>query len=85
MYCIERRDIPMLNYEVKHYALNKCKGSGVTAPLFLTSALVSDQLYASSALPSGILLTYFVDLVRKQTILTEPPPLVGEVSANFCG
>jgi hypothetical protein len=26
-----------------------------------------------------------VDLVRKQTIPTERPPLVGEVSANFCG
>jgi hypothetical protein len=24
-------------------------------------------------------------LVREQTILTERPPLVGEVSANFCG
>jgi hypothetical protein len=27
----------------------------------------------------------YVDLVRKQTIPTERPPLVGEVSANFCG
>jgi hypothetical protein len=26
-----------------------------------------------------------VALVRKQTIPTERPPLVGEVSANFCG
>jgi hypothetical protein len=24
-------------------------------------------------------------LVREQTIQTEQPPLVGEVSANFCG
>jgi hypothetical protein len=24
-------------------------------------------------------------LVRKQTIPTEPPPLVGEISAKFCG
>jgi hypothetical protein len=24
-------------------------------------------------------------LVRKRTILTDRPPLVGEVSANFCG
>jgi hypothetical protein len=24
-------------------------------------------------------------LVRKQTILTEPPPLVGEVNTNFYG
>jgi hypothetical protein len=26
-----------------------------------------------------------VALVRKQTVQTERPPLVGEVSANFCG
>jgi hypothetical protein len=26
-----------------------------------------------------------VALVGKQTIQTEQPPLVGEVSANFCG
>jgi hypothetical protein len=31
------------------------------------------------------LLTYSVALVRKRTIPTERPPLVGEVSANFCG
>jgi hypothetical protein len=31
------------------------------------------------------LLTYSVPLVRKRTILSERPPLVGEVSANFCG
>jgi hypothetical protein len=27
----------------------------------------------------------FLAVVRKRTILTEQPPLVGEVSANFCG
>jgi hypothetical protein len=32
-----------------------------------------------------IILTYSVALVRKRTIPTEKPPLVGEVSANFCG
>jgi hypothetical protein len=31
------------------------------------------------------LLTCSVALVRKRTIPTERPPLVGEVSANFCG
>jgi hypothetical protein len=30
-------------------------------------------------------LTNSVALVREQTILTERPPIVGEVSANFCG
>jgi hypothetical protein len=29
--------------------------------------------------------TYYVALVRKRTIPTERPLLVGEVSANFCG
>jgi hypothetical protein len=29
--------------------------------------------------------TYSVALVRKRTIPTERPLLVGEVSANFCG
>jgi hypothetical protein len=27
----------------------------------------------------------YMDLVRERTILTEWPPLVGEISANFCG
>jgi hypothetical protein len=31
------------------------------------------------------LLTYSMALLRKRTILTERPSLVGEVSANFCG
>jgi hypothetical protein len=31
------------------------------------------------------LLTYYMALVRKRTIPIERPPLVGEVSANFCG
>jgi hypothetical protein len=31
------------------------------------------------------LITYSVTLVSKRTIPTERPPLVGEVSANFCG
>jgi hypothetical protein len=30
-------------------------------------------------------LTNSVALVRERTIPTERPPLVGEVSANFCG
>jgi hypothetical protein len=30
-------------------------------------------------------ITYSVALVRKRTIPTERPPLLGEVSANFCG
>jgi hypothetical protein len=34
---------------------------------------------------SHISLTNSVALVRERTIPTERPPLVGEVSANFCG
>jgi hypothetical protein len=32
-----------------------------------------------------VVITYSVALVRKRTIPTERPPLVSEVSANFCG
>jgi hypothetical protein len=32
-----------------------------------------------------LLLNYSVALVRKRTIPTERPPLVGEVSVNLCG
>jgi hypothetical protein len=38
-------------------------------------------MFFSMALPY----TYSVALVRKRTIPTERKPLVGEVSANFCG
>jgi hypothetical protein len=31
------------------------------------------------------LVTHSMALVRKRTIPTDRPPLVGEVSANFCG
>jgi hypothetical protein len=36
-------------------------------------------------LPTSKWLTNSVALVRERTITTEWPPLVGEVSANFCG
>jgi hypothetical protein len=36
-------------------------------------------------LTRALILTYYMALVRKRTIPTEQPPLVGEVSANFCG
>jgi hypothetical protein len=39
---------------------------------------VSDQFF-----PGRIITPWL--LVRKRTIPTERPPLVGEVSANFCG
>jgi hypothetical protein len=34
---------------------------------------------------TNIMSVYSVALVRKRTIPSEPPPLVGEVSVNFCG
>jgi hypothetical protein len=51
------------------------------------SVTLSVRLFASLAAPALILqtYTYSVALVRKRTIPTERPPLVGEISANFCG
>jgi hypothetical protein len=45
-------------------------------PYCSKNVLITDVTY---------LLTYSVALVRKRTIPTERPPLVGEVNANFCG
>jgi hypothetical protein len=47
-----------------------------------------EEMVGKLSLPirtSQVLLTYSVALVRKLPIPTERPPLVGEVSANFCG
>jgi hypothetical protein len=41
-------------------------------------------MFYSSKLSLFLTITNFVALVREQTISTEQPPLVGEVSANFC-
>jgi hypothetical protein len=41
--------------------------------------------YATAALLPGGIPANSVALVRERTIPTERPPLVGEVSANFCG
>jgi hypothetical protein len=41
--------------------------------------------YYGVLVPVSKLLIYSVALVSKRTIPTEQPPLVGEVSANFCG
>jgi hypothetical protein len=44
--------------------------------------IVSSTRYAT---PLGLKKDNSVALVRLQTLLTEVPPLVGEVNANFCG
>jgi hypothetical protein len=45
-----------------------------------------EATYPSSRLKClQVILTYTVALVIKRIIPTERPPLVGEVSANFCG
>jgi hypothetical protein len=43
------------------------------------------NIAAQNELSTHQILTYSVALVRKRTIPTERPPLVDEVSANFCG
>jgi hypothetical protein len=45
--------------------------------------LVYNSSYTQSIIYT--LLTYSVAVVRKRTIPTERPPIVGEASANFCG
>jgi hypothetical protein len=46
---------------------------------------VKENLYNDSVEQSNKKQTNSVALVRKRTIPTERPPLVGEVSANFSG
>jgi hypothetical protein len=51
---------------------------------------ISDILNLSKFIPVKYYYSYIpisnsMALVRKGTITTERPPLVGEVSANFCG
>jgi hypothetical protein len=46
---------------------------------------VKNQNFQNQNILNTYLLTYSVALVHKRTIPTERPPLVGEVSANFCG
>jgi hypothetical protein len=49
----------------------------------LFQVIVVKSLYYQNV--SHHFLTYSVALVRKRTIPTERPPLVGEVNTNFCG
>jgi hypothetical protein len=79
----------------------KAKGTIYGSPHYVSSLCIFLQLPIISSLldPNILLDTLFWNsfstkylnyknskaLVHKRTILTEPPPLVGEVSANFCG
>jgi hypothetical protein len=59
---------------------------GVTIPE--TSRAIYEELteeYYKSFIYNKLKKLKFVALVRKRTIPTERPPLVGEVSANFFG
>jgi hypothetical protein len=58
--------------------------SDVSHLTHVSKELLAFQIQASFV-EITYLLTYSVALVLKQTIPTEQPPLVGEVSANFCG
>jgi hypothetical protein len=57
------------------YPINSVQFNGKSGP-FRTAIL--KQRFAIKKLNSEA-------LVSKRTILTERPPLIGEVSANFCG
>jgi hypothetical protein len=45
----------------------------------------ADDILVDRRRHSNVHIYYSVALVRERTIPTERPPLVGEVSANFCG
>jgi hypothetical protein len=47
--------------------------------------LISDSCFPGNLVFNAIDKTNSVALVRERTISTERPPLVNEVSANFCG
>jgi amino acid permease len=52
--------------------------------LFVTAVWNTGGLFAGPCI-NILLVTYSMALVYKQTIPTVRPPLVGEVSAKFCG
>jgi hypothetical protein len=53
--------------------------------LFCVSLLVLIQHTSTKEIPNVVNNNNSVALVPERTIATEQPPLVGEVSANFCG
>jgi hypothetical protein len=55
----------------------KYRGSTLNFSTIVSMPIISNSLFFAN--PN------FVARVRERTILTERPPLVGEVSANFCG
>jgi hypothetical protein len=64
--------------EVKHVM--------TTAKLRIISLLtLFDPVPFTATVPADCIRTDSVALVRERTIPTKRPPLVGEVSANFCG
>jgi hypothetical protein len=52
---------------------------------FTVTCVVVVSVYGTRTLGVKLGLLNPVALVSKRTIPTERPPLVGEVSANFCG
>jgi hypothetical protein len=57
----------------------------IGAPWLVTVDLPVTRQFSSFRIYHPWLLTNSVALVRERTIPTEQPPLVGEVSVNFCG
>jgi hypothetical protein len=85
-------NVSVLDFTV-HYLLHVSAPIGGHLQVKCTQKVVSsaqETLLRAVVLRNSIsgytyLLTYSVALVRKRTIPAEWPPLVGEVSANFCG
>jgi hypothetical protein len=82
-------DFFCMNYHAPHY-----ENAGMVPlirqlPFLFTDYPVNCSLLSSHfnmrCLRASLYKVYSVARVRERTIPTERPPLVGEVSANFCG
>jgi hypothetical protein len=76
---------------VKESPFMKLKCSGPSSQKLIIELYLKSKEFVSAFLKRILILfpishlTNSVALVLEQTIPTERPPLVGEVSANFCG
>jgi hypothetical protein len=68
---------------VQSPATNNCRHLKHVCYKNFITALISSQ--RSMCIPNIFTKLNSVAVVRKRTIPTEQPPLVGEVSANLCG
>jgi hypothetical protein len=61
------------------------KGKSLQITVFEMGQIDFEKMNTGISIKSNQIITNSVALVRKRTIPTEQPPLVSELSANFCG